>query len=633
MQSAAPMADTEEERKRPTASFSDTGQATKIGTPAVIPLREDRYGPGVVVEQKYELVRLLGEGGMGSVWVAKNLTLDVHVALKLMHSALLHQVPGAAERMLQEARAAACIGHPAIVQVFDFGKTRDGEPFISMELLHGESLASALRRRGRLPAVRAIQVLLPIADALAVAHQRGIVHRDLKPDNVHLAQLADGRTQPKILDFGIAKLAQSATSPKLTLDGTVLGSPSYMSPEQARGESDIDQRADVWAFSVMLYELISGRTPFEGESYNALLWSILGSHPKPLADHGIVEPELWNILERGLAKDRDQRFHDMRQLGRALAGWLLARRVRTDITQAPLKSWIDTVERTPERHSIFASMSPEGRSDPPHSIDIPSLPELPRLIPALPRTAADLPPPLEPVRAEQTVAAETYSHRTRTGDARAEARGEALSGGRETPRAKEARDEAPGTPRANKERSRERDAEPRARERPDAKGTQDSRAKTARSPRNSIGTRQKRRAEARAILESALLFQAAPRSPGKEIPDSSRTASRSRDKGMHWAWFVVPAVVALSFFIAAFWQDAPAAESTSSRPHRDTHESTPSEPAAPTPVETAATMAQPLPPELDTELSRSKPVKTARTAKPRSAKAKPPSSELKNPFD
>src|SRR5215471_18819325 len=184
---------------------------------------------------------------MGSVWIAKNVVLDAHVALKLMRADFA-RVPGAAERMLTEARAAASIHHPAIVQIFDFGRTRDGDPFISMELLDGESLSSTLKRRERLPATKAIQVLLPIADALVVAHARGVVHRDLKPDNVLLARLADGRVQPKILDFGIAKLEASG-SPKLTLDGTVLGSPAYMSPEQARGQSDIDLRVDVWAFS------------------------------------------------------------------------------------------------------------------------------------------------------------------------------------------------------------------------------------------------------------------------------------------------------------------------------------------------------------------------------------------------
>jgi len=337
-------------------------------TSAVIPVLGHHSAPGVIVEQKYELVRLLGEGGMGAVWVAKHLTLDVHVALKIMHSELARQMPGAADRMLQEARAAACIGHPAIVQVFDYGRTKDGDPFISMELLHGESLAQALTRRGRLPPTRALQVLLPIADALAVAHQRGIVHRDLKPDNVFLARLADGRVQPKVLDFGVAKL-ETASSPKLTMQGTVLGSPAYMAPEQAWGENDIDQRADVWAFAVMLYELLTGDTPFHADTYNALLFAITRDQPKSIVDHGINEPELWDLINRCLAKDRDQRFADMRELGRALAEWLVARGVKTDITKAPLASWLD--RRPPGfEPSLFPSFSPHESSDPPVRIAV-----------------------------------------------------------------------------------------------------------------------------------------------------------------------------------------------------------------------------------------------------------------------
>ena len=341
----------------PPTDFSITHQTTKVAAGVVVPLREDRYGPGVVVEQKYAIVRLLGEGGMGSVWVARNLTLNCHVALKLMRADFAQAVPGAGERMLQEARAAAAIHHPAIVQIFDFGRTRDGDPFISMELLDGESLAAALKRRDKLPPVRAVQVLLPIADALVVAHARGVVHRDLKPDNVLLARLADGRVQPKILDFGIAKLDAPA-SPKLTMDGTVLGSPAYMSPEQARGQSDIDLRVDVWAFSVMLYELVTGCTPFAGESYNALLFAIMGQEPLSLAEHGVDEPELWAILARGMDKNRDTRFPNMRALGRALAEWLLDRNVRTDITQAPLKTWVEATQRPVNQPSLFASMAP-----------------------------------------------------------------------------------------------------------------------------------------------------------------------------------------------------------------------------------------------------------------------------------
>jgi serine/threonine-protein kinase len=370
----------------------------------VIAVPADRYAPGVVVEQKYELVRLLGEGGMGAVWVAKNLTLGVHVALKLMHAEMLQRLPGASERMLQEARAAAAIGHPAIVQIFDFGRTRDGDPFISMELLDGEGLASVLKRRERLAPARVLQVLLPIADALSVAHRRGVVHRDLKPDNIFLARYADGRTQPKLLDFGIAKL-ESDASLRLTLDGTVLGSPAYMAPEQARGEPDIDQRADVWAFSVMVYELVTGCLPFHGQGYNALLWAISEQTPLSFDDHGVEEPELYAILERGLAKKREDRFQTLRAMGKELAGWLLEREVDTDCTRASLRSWeTDSAAILP---SMFASLSPEREQEAQAAHGQ-------RLLVPLEATAA---PPLSPVaRAAPTEPAILRAREPREGD-------------------------------------------------------------------------------------------------------------------------------------------------------------------------------------------------------------------------
>ncbi|HEY3499869.1 MAG TPA: protein kinase [Polyangiaceae bacterium] len=317
------------------ASFASTTSVRASFRPS----QAEPFAQGSIVAQKFELIRKLGEGGMGSVWVAKNLTLDTHVALKLLRPGLSDDVPGAAERMQQEARAAACIAHPAIIQVFDFGKSEQGVPFIAMELLNGESLASLLARKQRLKPTRAAQTLLPIIDALAVAHERGIVHRDLKPDNIFLTRMLDGKLQPKILDFGIAKLEQKV-APKLTLEGTVLGSPAYMAPEQARGEAQIDARADIWALGVAFYESVTGACPFTGQNYQALLWAILGTEPKTLAEHDIDEPELWAIIARCLSKQRENRFPDMRALGAALAGFLVSRGVEEDITKAPLRPWL-----------------------------------------------------------------------------------------------------------------------------------------------------------------------------------------------------------------------------------------------------------------------------------------------------
>jgi eukaryotic-like serine/threonine-protein kinase len=258
------------------------GEGTRFENDASEPGQPEpgrQLGPGDVLRGKYRIERLIGEGGMGSVWQALHLQLDLPVALKLLRAerdkALL------TERMKLEARASARLVHPAIVRVFDIDATDSGEPFIVMELLDGESLAELLDR-GRLSGVSAVQTLLPIAEALSLAHAKGIIHRDIKPHNVFLAK--DGeRLQPKLLDFGIAKLTGAAQRPgNLTDTGVAVGSPDYMSPEQARGQSDLDYRADIWQFSVVLYEAVAGRTPYDGDNYNALMRAIVEDEPSPL---------------------------------------------------------------------------------------------------------------------------------------------------------------------------------------------------------------------------------------------------------------------------------------------------------------------------------------------------------------
>ncbi len=295
------------------------------------------YIAGEIIGDKYRLVRMLGAGGMGAVWVAENIALDAAVALKLIRS---DSDTTAAERLLQEARAAAKLGHPAIVRIFDFGQTGRGDPFIVMELLHGESLADVIRRETRIAATSAIQLLLPIAEALEAAHAKGIVHRDLKPDNIFISRGESGRSQPKVVDFGIAKLEHIDT--KLTENGSLLGSPDYMSPEQARGLEDMDLRTDVWSFCVVAYEAVTGRPPFTGPNYNALLRSIVEDEPTPMTEFAAGDPELWAIVQRGLHKDPAERWGSMRELGEALAFWLYQRGIKEDVCAQSLRaSWLD----------------------------------------------------------------------------------------------------------------------------------------------------------------------------------------------------------------------------------------------------------------------------------------------------
>jgi serine/threonine-protein kinase len=310
--------------------------------------------PGVVLCSKYRLVQELGAGGMGTVWLARNEVLGKDVAVKLLRAGI--DAPDAAERFVREARAAASVDHPAIVRVFDYGTTDTGEPFIVMERLEGESFQDFLDRRGLLPAAEVIRIMLPVIDGLALAHEHGVVHRDLKPANVFVAREA-GHAQPKVLDFGVAKLLEQDLDLQLTRQGTVVGSPAYMAPEQAQGLGDVDSRADVWAICVVIYEAISGRTPFDGDNYNAMLASILVDDvpalPERPGEHG-----LWDVLAGGLRKDREKRFQSMRELGDALAGYLVRHDVHDDVRGVPLTAtWPSAVEASNKVSQRISSAS------------------------------------------------------------------------------------------------------------------------------------------------------------------------------------------------------------------------------------------------------------------------------------
>jgi len=300
------------------------------------------YLAGAVIADRYKLVRPLGRGGMGVVWVAHSLVLGVDVALKLIHSDLGGST--GATRMAREAHAAARLGHPAMVRVFDFGWTSRADPFLVMELVHGESMGSILRRELRLPAIQAVQMLLPLADGLRSAHDKGIVHRDIKPDNILVARDEFGRQQPKLLDFGIAKVDQSHSTEdrKLTQEGIALGSPDYMSPEQALGREDIDHRTDVWALCVVLYESITGQMPWDRPNYNALMQAIIHEPPAPTTELSAGDADLWCVIERGLQKNPDNRWASMTELGEALALWLYKHGVKEDISANSLRAvWLD----------------------------------------------------------------------------------------------------------------------------------------------------------------------------------------------------------------------------------------------------------------------------------------------------
>ncbi len=350
---------------------------------------------GRVIAQKYRLESLIGEGGMGSIWRAYNLQLEVPVAIKLLRPGLNGSELG--ERLRVEARAAAKLVHPSIVRVFDIGEAESGEPFIVMELLQGESLGTMLER-GPLTAVNALQLMLPIGEALSLAHSRGVVHRDLKPDNIFIAN-DSACLQPKLLDFGIAKVRTGmlAGGPTLTQTGTLLGSPDYMSPEQACGRSDIDERSDIWAFCVVLYEIIAGRVPFGGDSCQATLQSVIKDDPLPLELVADVDPQLSALIHWGLSKDRDARPGSIFDLGHQLAAWLFARGVLEDATGASLEAkWLGRSNETTSLTATSGLRSPHAQHEhatlmsvvnpsphPSHdSIDLPNSPRKRRWVPS-----------------------------------------------------------------------------------------------------------------------------------------------------------------------------------------------------------------------------------------------------------
>ena len=332
----APVKSTSETIGADERALSDTGRKSRAAPP------RSEYLAGAVIADRYKLVRPLGHGGMGVVWVAHSLVLGVDVALKLIHS----DVAGTtgATRMAREAHAAARLGHPAMVRVFDFGWTSRADPFLVMELVQGESLGAMLRRQLRLPAIQAVQTLLPLADGLRSAHDKGIVHRDVKPDNILVARDEFGRQQPKLLDFGIAKVDQQqpAEERRLTQVGVVLGSPEYMSPEQALGREDIDHRTDVWALCVVLYESITGQLPWDRPNYNALMQAIIHEPAIATTQFSAGDSDLWRVIERGLQKNPDNRWASMTELGEALALWLYEHGVKEDISANSLRAvWLD----------------------------------------------------------------------------------------------------------------------------------------------------------------------------------------------------------------------------------------------------------------------------------------------------
>lgn len=276
-------------------------------------------GPGDVIDGKFEIVERLGTGGMGTVYSAVHKVTRKRVALKWMLPS--QAVKKEAElRFIREAQAAGRIDHPNVVDIYDIGRHRSAY-YLVMELLHGEPL-SARQSTGPLAPGDAISIMMPVMRGVAAAHAEGVIHRDLKPANVFLCRAPDGsQREPKVLDFGVSKLSapQDASHAHLTADGTMLGTPSYMAPEQLRAGMAVDHRADIYALGVILYEMLSGKRPFGPMSTSQLIVEIATGAPEPLSRHRPDLPaELDAAVMKALARDPGDRFQDVRELALAL---------------------------------------------------------------------------------------------------------------------------------------------------------------------------------------------------------------------------------------------------------------------------------------------------------------------------
>jgi serine/threonine protein kinase len=292
---------------------------------------------------KYEIVSLLGRGGMGRVYEAVHSGIGKRVVVKTLHRPIASNRDAVA-RFHREAQAASAAESPHIVEIFDTGFAEDGSPFLVMELLRGESLAALLRRESSLSSEETTRIVLQVLRGLSRAHAAGIVHRDLKPDNIFLVDRYPDPSFAKILDFGISKIDRPTHHTTLTREGTVLGTPAYMSPEQAQGMLDVDLRTDLWAMGAILYECVTGCQPFAGATYEQIIVRICTMDPTPIRE---LVPDVAAPVEHAvqacLRRERDERPKSAAELLVLLGGQVpLPRSVPPSTsTSPPMLSTLD----------------------------------------------------------------------------------------------------------------------------------------------------------------------------------------------------------------------------------------------------------------------------------------------------
>jgi serine/threonine-protein kinase len=280
---------------------------------------------GQVLEGKYQVRSVIGSGGMGTVFEARHLAIGRVVAIKALHPSQVENVT-AVKRFHQEAWAAGSIGHPSLCEVFDVGLLPDHAPFIVMERLYGETMCDRLEKSTRLPIRDAVTIMMHVLAGLDAVHERGIIHRDIKPENIFLAERKGQPTTVKVLDFGVSKILPGADigdwddKSALTQTGIVMGTPYYVSPEQARALRDVDARTDLYSCGVVLYEALTGELPFDAHHFNALLLRILQGNPAPPRTiRPDIPPDLETVILKSMFADRERRFGTAREMARALA--------------------------------------------------------------------------------------------------------------------------------------------------------------------------------------------------------------------------------------------------------------------------------------------------------------------------
>jgi len=279
---------------------------------------------GDIIDGKYRIIRLLGEGGMGAVYEGENMRIHRKVAIKVLHSGVAANGESVA-RFEREAQAAGRIGSEHIVEVLDLGNLPSGDRYMVMEFMDGDSLSARISARTRLTPSEIYPIMHQLLEALAAAHGAGIIHRDLKPDNVYLLKSRGGKADfVKLLDFGISKFNQLSGDSgfSMTRTGAVMGTPYYMAPEQAKGSRDLDHRVDLYAAGVILYEAITGEVPFNADTFNELLFKIVLEAAKPVEQVvPNLDPAFAAIVNKSMGREPASRFQTAREFQQALEQW------------------------------------------------------------------------------------------------------------------------------------------------------------------------------------------------------------------------------------------------------------------------------------------------------------------------